>query len=103
MFQEMANRSEQLFFSPILESVEDNLFHLPAFLEALAAIVKEMREVCVCVCVVSDVPRMFQVVTILNHTSVPLLQSYFCLEVVSIPITTCQCGHIPVSVRGGSY
>ncbi len=47
MFQEMANRSEQLFFSPVLESVEDNLFHLPAFLEALAAIVKEMGEVCV--------------------------------------------------------
>ena len=94
MFQEMANRSEQLFFSPILESVEDNLFQLPAFLEALAAIVKEMREVCVCVCgcgcVVSNVPRMFQVVTILNHTSVPLLQSYFCLEVVSIPIISCQ-------------
>ncbi len=44
MFQEMANRSEQLFFSSV-GAVEDNLFQLPAFLEALAAIVKEMGEV----------------------------------------------------------
>lgn len=44
MFQEMANRSEQLFFSPV-GAVEDNLFQLPAFLEALAAIVKEIGEV----------------------------------------------------------
>ena len=45
MFSEMVGRSEQLFFSPV-ESAEDNLLHLPAFLEALDSIVKEMGEVC---------------------------------------------------------
>ena len=50
----MVGRSEQLFFSPV-ESAEDNLLHLPAFLEALASIVKEMGEVCVCVWVYMQV------------------------------------------------
>ena len=44
MFSEMVQRSEQLFFSPV-ESTDDRLFHLPAFLEALASIVGQMDEV----------------------------------------------------------
>ena len=45
MFSEMVQRSEQLFFSPVTDTSDDRLFHLPSFLEALAAIVKEMDEV----------------------------------------------------------
>ena len=45
MFNEMVQRSEQLFFSPVDSAVDDKLLHLPAFLEALASIVKEMEQV----------------------------------------------------------
>ena len=44
MFSEMVQRSEQLFFTPV-ESMDERLFHLPLFLEALASIVKEVDEV----------------------------------------------------------
>ena len=44
MFSEMVQRSEQLFFTPI-ENMDERLFHLPLFLEALASIVKEVDEV----------------------------------------------------------
>ena len=44
MFQEMIQRTEQLFFSP-MESVDSRLMNLPSFLTALASIVKEMDEV----------------------------------------------------------
>ena len=48
MFSEMVQRSEQLFFTPV-ESMDERLFHLPLFLEALASIVKEVDEVGMCV------------------------------------------------------
>ena len=44
MFSEMVQCSEQLFFTPV-ESMDERLFHLPLFLEALASIVKEVDEV----------------------------------------------------------
>lgn len=44
MFSEMVQRSEQLFFTP-LEGMDERLFHLPLFLEALASIIKEVDEV----------------------------------------------------------
>lgn len=50
MFNEMVQRSEQLFFSP-LEASDDRLLHLPSFLEALASIVRVMEEVCEQICV----------------------------------------------------
>ena len=46
MFGEMVQRSEQLFFSSVDErSSDDRLLHLPALMEALASIVKEMDTV----------------------------------------------------------
>ena len=45
MFSEMVQRSEQLFFTTV-ETMDERLFHLPLFLEALASIVKEVDEVC---------------------------------------------------------
>ena len=46
MFGEMVQRSEQLFFSPLGDrSTDDRLFHLPALMEALASIVREMETV----------------------------------------------------------
>lgn len=43
MFGEMVQRCEQLFFSSLGErSTDDRLLHLPALMEALASIVKEM-------------------------------------------------------------
>ena len=47
MLSEMVQRSEQLFFTPV-ESMDERLFHLPLFLEALASIVKEVDEVSSC-------------------------------------------------------
>ena len=44
MFSEMVQRSEQLFITPV-ESMDERLFHLPLFLEALASIIKEVDEV----------------------------------------------------------
>ena len=48
MFNEMVNRTEQLFFSPA-ESQDNRFINLPSFLTALASIVKEVQEVGVCV------------------------------------------------------
>lgn len=45
MFGEMVQRSEQLFFSVDERSSDDRLLHLPALMEALASIVKEMDTV----------------------------------------------------------
>ena len=46
MFGEMVQRSEQLFLSSLREGgAEDRLLHLPALMEALASIVKEMETV----------------------------------------------------------
>lgn len=46
MFGEMVQRSEQLFFSSMTErGSDDRLLHLPAIMEALASIVKEMETV----------------------------------------------------------
>ena len=44
MFSEMVQRSEQLFFTPV-DALDERLFHLPLFLEALASVVKEVDEV----------------------------------------------------------
>lgn len=47
MFNEMVQRTEQLFFSPV-ESVDNRFLNLPSFLAALASIINEMDTVCVC-------------------------------------------------------
>lgn len=44
MFNDVVQRTEQLFFSPV-DSVDNRLLTLPSFLTALASIVKEMEEV----------------------------------------------------------
>lgn len=44
MFNEMVQRTEQLFFSPV-ESVDNRLHSLPSFLTALAAVVRVMDQV----------------------------------------------------------
>ena len=51
MFSEMVQRSEQLFFTPV-DTMDERLFHLPLFLEALASIVKEVDEVHACICII---------------------------------------------------
>ena len=46
MFGEMVQRSEHLFFSSLSEGgTDDRLQHLPALMEALASIVREMETV----------------------------------------------------------
>ena len=46
MFMEMIQRSEQLFLAGFdTSSIEDVLFQLPTFMEALASISKELQEV----------------------------------------------------------
>ena len=46
MFMEMIQRSEQLFLAGFdTSSIEDILFQLPTFMEALASISKELQEV----------------------------------------------------------
>lgn len=48
MFTEMIQRSEQLFLAGLdTSSIEEVLFQLPTFMEALASISKELKEVCV--------------------------------------------------------
>ena len=44
MFNDVVERTEQLFFSPA-ETMDNRLLNLPSFLAALASIVKEMGEV----------------------------------------------------------
>ena len=45
MFKEMIQRSEQLFMSFASTTMDENLFHLPNFVEALSSITKEIEEV----------------------------------------------------------
>ena len=47
MFGEMVQRTEQLFLS-VVEVTDNRFTNLPSFLTALASIVKEMEEVCMC-------------------------------------------------------
>jgi DNA-dependent protein kinase catalytic subunit len=44
MFNDVVQRTEQLFFSPV-ETMDNRMLQLPSFLAALASIVKEMGEV----------------------------------------------------------
>lgn len=53
MFNEMVQRTEQLFFSPLEvdTGAGEHRFHsLPSFLTALGATVRQMHEVCVSGC-----------------------------------------------------
>ena len=45
MFNELVQRSEQVFFAGDSSTLEDRLINLPSFLEALASIVKHMDAV----------------------------------------------------------
>ena len=46
MFGEMVQRSEHLFFSSLSDRAsDDRLLHLPALMEALASIIREMEMV----------------------------------------------------------
>ena len=80
MFSEMVQRSEQLFFTPV-ESMDERLYHLPLFLEALASIIKEVDEVCyqMCTCIAVVVLSINYITSLQNtsHTFIYYLWSTF--------------------------